>query len=342
MPPRRTGGRKPQAADFLPELTDDIRSSLAKALAAAPFRGSCIPGYLYPFSVFLDFCVRHWGTFSWVRPRTWKAWLQRLLVLLGKSLLWFHVGFILATCLLLFIFRTVNPGSTWLMVDRRLDAGWKIQKPVFIPLNKIPKLTRTMTIRLEDGTFYSHHGFELSAFKNAWQLNKRFGTPMYGGSTITMQTARTLFLTPEKSYLRKYLELIIALEMEAILGKDRILELYFNYAEWGKGLFGIEAAARRHYGVGVGRLSLDAAMRLVTLLSSPIRFSPDTLHRSTILKTRYAYLVSRFAPKPEEPPPATDATQETASPPEQAAPEAPAEVQIPATVSTEIPVSAQP
>jgi monofunctional biosynthetic peptidoglycan transglycosylase len=154
-----------------------------------------------------------------------------------------------------------------------------------------------MIIRVEDGSFFTHHGVLLSAFKNAWQLNKRFGKPVYGGSTITMQTARTLFLNPEKSYLRKYLEILIALEMELILGKDRIFELYLNYAEWGKGIFGIEAASRHHYKKSVLGLSTDQAIRLVTLLSSPIKYTPYTLHKNGILQSRYAYLVERYAPK---------------------------------------------
>jgi monofunctional biosynthetic peptidoglycan transglycosylase len=109
-----------------------------------------------------------------------------------------------------------------------------------------------------------------------------------------MQTARTIFLVPEKSYLRKWLELIVALEMEAILGKKRILELYFNYAEWGKGVFGAEAAARSHFGLGLASLDRDQSIRLVTLLSSPIRNSPRTLHRNGILATRYRFLTELY------------------------------------------------
>lgn len=205
-----------------------------------------------------------------------------------------HIAFVLTTSLCLAFFKTVNPAATTLMVYRAKVNGWKVQRPRFVPLSRIPKNTRTMTVRVEDGNFFGHWGIDLSAIKHAYEMNRNLKVPLYGGSTITMQTARTIFLVPEKSYLRKYLEAFIALEMEAILGKNRILELYFNYAEWGKGIFGIEAASRFHYKEGVASLSSDQTIRLVTLLSSPIRFSPYSFGRNGILWSRYAYLDKRW------------------------------------------------
>jgi monofunctional glycosyltransferase len=243
----------------------------------------------------LGLVARHWNGSS--RRRAAKARRSRLARSVLASLRTIaaaHIGFILATSLLLVIFKTVNPGATTLMLYRHIDSGWKITRPRYVPLTKIPKSTRNMAVRVEDGNFYEHHGIMLAAIKNAYQLNKRFGEPIYGGSTITMQTARTIFLIPAKSYARKYLEVIIALEMEAILGKQRILELYFNYAEWGKGVFGIEAASRYHYKKGVVSLSRDQTIRLVTLLSSPIRYNPYSFGKNGILKSRYAYLDKRF------------------------------------------------
>ncbi len=205
-----------------------------------------------------------------------------------------HLMLVGITVPLLFLYRYVNPPVTSIMVYRLVQYRWALKPVRTIPLKKIPLRTRTMIIRIEDGDFYSHHGILPAALKNAWRINKELGKPVYGGSTITMQTARTLFLVPEKSYFRKYLEMIIALEMEAILGKDRIFELYLNYAEWGKGVFGIEAASRHHYKRGVSELSRDQSIRLVTLLSSPILFTPYTLHKSGILKSRYNYLSERY------------------------------------------------
>jgi monofunctional biosynthetic peptidoglycan transglycosylase len=206
-----------------------------------------------------------------------------------------HLFFILCTVPLVFACRFVNPPVTGIKAYRTVFYQWKLKPTRYLPLKKIPLGTRRMIVRVEDGDFYDHHGIVLSAFKNAWKLNKEIGRPLYGGSTITMQTARTLFLVPEKSYLRKYLEIIVALELETILGKDRIFELYLNNAEWGKGVFGIEAAARYHYKKSVANLSTDEAIRLVTLLSSPIKYTPYTIQKNGILRSRYAYLVSRFA-----------------------------------------------
>jgi monofunctional biosynthetic peptidoglycan transglycosylase len=156
-----------------------------------------------------------------------------------------------------------------------------------------------MLISVEDYKFYRHFGLDFEGIKRAYEINSRIGSPMYGGSTLTMQVARTLFLVPEKSYLRKYLEVIVALELELLLGKDRILELYFGYAEWGKGVFGAEAASRRYYGLPLRSLSRDQGARLVAILSSPIKYRPDYFGKSLILRERYDFLAARIAPAPE-------------------------------------------
>jgi monofunctional glycosyltransferase len=210
------------------------------------------------------------------------------------GVLYLHLAFIQLTVPVIFLYRYFNPSVTSVMLYRSIFYHWDITKVRFLPLKKIPSQTRRMILKVEDGTFYLHHGILLASMKNAWKVNKELGKPVYGGSTITMQTARTLFLVPEKSYLRKYLEVIIALEMERILGKDRIYELYLNYAEWGKGVFGIEAASRYHYKKGVSKLTTDQSIRLVTLLSSPIKYTPKTINKSGILRSRYQYLQSRF------------------------------------------------
>lgn len=205
-----------------------------------------------------------------------------------------HLVFIQVTVPVILLYRFVNPPVTGIMLYRAIGFGWKNKAPSYLPLGKIPSAAKRMVLKVEDGTFYKHHGVLLSAMKNAWLVNKQIGKPVYGGSTITMQTARTVFLAPVKSYLRKYLEVIIALEMEALLGKDRIFEIYLNYAEWGKGIYGINAASLYHYGRGVWKLSTDETIRLVTLLSSPVKYAPYTINKSGILRSRYEYLTSRF------------------------------------------------
>jgi len=208
--------------------------------------------------------------------------------------LWAHLLFFVLTMPLVMYCKYFDPPVTGIMLYRSFTWHWKNEPLRFVPLEKIPPRFRTMAIKVEDGSFMTHRGILLPAIKNAWKLNKELGKPVYGGSTITMQTARTLFLNPEKSYLRKYLELPLALELEWVWGTDRILELYLNYAEWGKGVYGIQGAAWHYWKADVSKLSTDRAVRLVTLLSSPIKYGPDTIQNSAILRQRYAYLVKRF------------------------------------------------
>jgi len=240
------------------------------------------------------------GPYRWFfnRRKNQKSWKEasvpqkiRYLAVRGLWLiLGAHIVFVLSTALILFVFKTINPPATTLMAYRKLVDHWNVRPIRYLPLQRIPRTYRSMIVRVEDGDFYQHHGILLPAIKNAWILNQQFGSPVYGGSTITMQTARTIFLIPFKSYLRKYLEVLIALEMEAILGKNRILELYCNYAEWGKGIFGIDTASRYYYKTSVTAIDRDQAARLITLLSSPIKYNPDTIYKNGILRSRYEYL----------------------------------------------------
>ncbi len=222
-----------------------------------------------------------------------KRSLKRLLFI-PLFAVYVHLFFVQLTIPAIYLYRFVNPPVTSVMAWRAAFFRWKIHPVRYRPLKAIPRRTRNMIIKVEDYTFFSHHGVIPAALKNAWFINKRVGRPLYGGSTITMQTARTLFLVPVKSYARKYVEMILAIEMEHILGKDRIFELYLNYAEWGKGVFGIEAASRYHYRKDARKMTNDEAIRLVTLLSSPVKYAPYTLERSGILRSRYQYLLARF------------------------------------------------
>jgi monofunctional biosynthetic peptidoglycan transglycosylase len=213
-----------------------------------------------------------------------------------------QLSYLVATSLLIAIYRFVDPPVTVLMAYRRWSFGWKLAAPKPLRLPKVPRYVRSMLVAIEDDKFYLHHGIDMEAFARAREINKRVGRPLYGGSTLTMQVARTLFLVPEKSYVRKYFEVLTALELEALLPKNRILELYFGYAEWGKGIFGIESASRKWYGRGISSLSRDEAARLIALLSSPVKYGPDTLHKSGILRERYSYLSRRYDPPPEAAP----------------------------------------
>jgi monofunctional biosynthetic peptidoglycan transglycosylase len=217
------------------------------------------------------------------------------LVLLGHLLL---IALVLVASLALL---AVNPRVTALMMYRGLTVHQKAQPIRFVPLRQIPRVARSMVIKLEDYRFYQHHGVDLGAIREAWAINASLGRTVVGGSTIPMQLARNFFLTPRKTYFRKYLEAIIALEMDLLMPKDRILELYLNSIEWGRGIFGIGAASAHYYKSGVGGLSLDQLRRLVTIITNPIRFNVQTFMGSRQMSERYAYLVTRFPDPSAEP-----------------------------------------
>jgi monofunctional glycosyltransferase len=168
--------------------------------------------------------------------------------------------------------------------------GYEWHKRYYIPLNKIPKRSARMIMILEDPNFYSHWGFEWKAVQKAWERNQRSGRIRFGASTISNQLARTLFLTTHRNYFRKYLEVQITVIMEITMTKRRMLELYLNYIEWGKGIYGIETASRFYYGCSVKSLGPERTMQLVSILTNPIKYSPQTYYRSRSATQRYNML----------------------------------------------------
>jgi monofunctional glycosyltransferase len=213
-----------------------------------------------------------------------------------------HAALVLLVLLASLGLLVVNPPFTALMVWRAVTSHQKSQPVHFVPLRGIPRVARSMVIKLEDYRFYQHPGVDLGALREAYLINASVKRTAAGGSTIPMQLARNLFLTPRKTYFRKYVEALIALEMDLVLPKDRILELYLNNIEWGRGIFGIGAASVHYYKTGVGGLSLDQMRRLVTILTNPLRFNVQTFMGSHQMAERYAYLVARFPDPSAEPP----------------------------------------
>jgi monofunctional biosynthetic peptidoglycan transglycosylase len=205
-----------------------------------------------------------------------------------------HVLLLVVVLLSSVVLLKATPRHTALMLWRRATAGVHAPAIRFTPLAQIPRPTRDMVVRLEDGHFWTHPGIRLGAIRDAYRINRDIGYALYGGSTITQQLARNLFLTPRKTYFRKYIEALAALGMELVLPKARILELYLNVIEWGSGTFGIRAAAARYYGVAPASLGLDQQRRLVAVLPNPLRFTPFTLLANRQLASRYDYLVTRF------------------------------------------------
>jgi monofunctional biosynthetic peptidoglycan transglycosylase len=139
----------------------------------------------------------------------------------------------------------------------------------FVPYERIATSLKRAMIAAEDAKFVEHEGFDWDGIELALEKNQRRGRIVAGGSTITQQLAKNLFLSGSRSWLRKGEEAVITLMLEAILDKRRIFELYLNVIEWGNGVFGAEAAAQRYFGVSAARLSTEQAARLAAMAPNP-------------------------------------------------------------------------
>lgn len=205
-------------------------------------------------------------------PRVAGRWLWRLFV-------WFVLA-ILAYQAYLFgsvvWYRWFNPQETAFMADEqarlsKLDPPKSIEQ-VWVPFNQISRYAKRAVIASEDTGFTEHSGIEWEAIEQAARANFVSGQIRLGGSTITMQVAKNLFLSSDRSYIRKAQEIVIAFMIELAWDKQRILEVYLNVAEWGVGVFGVEAAAKHYFGVPASRLNPRQAAWLAAILPAPKRY----------------------------------------------------------------------
>jgi monofunctional biosynthetic peptidoglycan transglycosylase len=172
-----------------------------------------------------------------------------------------------------------NPGKTSFMTHREFEwefKGLKNKKiyQVWVPLSKISPYAAKAVLIAEDDKFWSHEGFDLEAMQKAIEKDIKLGKLKYGGSTISQQLAKNLYLSPSKNPLRKVKEAILTWRIENNLSKRRILEIYLNVAEWGDGIFGIEAASRHYYGKSAAELTPMEAARLAVVLPNPLKYNP--------------------------------------------------------------------
>jgi monofunctional glycosyltransferase len=170
---------------------------------------------------------------------------------------------------------------------RKLDVRW-----MWRPLARISPFLREAVVLSEDARFFEHEGVDWDALEHAAERNWKRGRVAMGGSTITQQVAKNLYLSPSKNPLRKLRELLISRRLEAELSKERILEIYLNVAEWGDGVFGAEAAAQRWFGVPASELGPVEAARLAIALPNPRLRAPSVNTRE--LNRRAARLVQAF------------------------------------------------
>ncbi|WP_018412380.1 monofunctional biosynthetic peptidoglycan transglycosylase [Methyloversatilis thermotolerans] len=169
-----------------------------------------------------------------------------------------------------------NPGETSFMSlrlqelrERRPDAQLR---HTWVAYEGISVHLKRAVVAAEDDGFVDHEGFDWEGIQKAMEKNRRKGHAVAGGSTISQQLAKNLFLSPSRSYLRKAQEAAITFMMEAVMDKRRILEIYLNVVEWGDGVFGAEAAAQRYYRIPAARLGPEQAARLAVMLPNPRKY----------------------------------------------------------------------
>ncbi|HEY1128407.1 MAG TPA: monofunctional biosynthetic peptidoglycan transglycosylase [Roseateles sp.] len=227
--------------------------------------------------------------------------LGRLLAVMLLAVLCLQVWFAGRIALM----RFVAPQSTSFqrsealrLLGEKHQVAWAQQ---WVDDAQLPATLKRAVIASEDDSFAEHGGVDWDALKGAWKKNEkaqaraeargRTSAKVIGGSTITQQLAKNLFLSGERTLLRKSQELVLTLMLEGLLDKRRILEIYLNNVEWGEGLFGAQAAARHYFHVDAARLGAFEAARLAVMLPAPKRFerqptSPYVMGRASIITGR--------------------------------------------------------
>ncbi|MBI3147422.1 MAG: monofunctional biosynthetic peptidoglycan transglycosylase [Betaproteobacteria bacterium] len=212
-----------------------------------------------------------------MRASVWR-WLGWALALVLGGLLLLQFWYLAH----LLWYRGHNPEQTAFMSMRlaelRVKAPGAQLRHQWVPYQKISVQLKRAMIAAEDAKFVDHEGFDWDGIQRALEKNQKRGRVVAGGSTITQQLAKNLFLSGSKRYLRKAEEAAITVMMEAVLDKQRIFEIYLNVIEWGNGVFGAEAAARHYFGVSAADLSAEQAARLAAMAPNP-RFYDK--HRET-------------------------------------------------------------
>jgi monofunctional glycosyltransferase len=226
-----------------------------------------------------------------------QGWVRRGLGWIGWAL-----GFVVLAVLVvqLWFFGHVlwytrfNPASTAFMADQLGQLQTKNPhaqlKHQWVPYQQISVHLKRAVIAAEDANFTDHDGVDWDAIEKAYEQNLKKGKVVRGGSTITMQLAKNLFLSGSRSYWRKGQELAITYMIEAVMPKDRILEIYLNVAEWGVGVFGCEAGSRHYFGIGAAQLGASQAARLAAMLPRPRFYDKN---RGSVALARRSAMIAR-------------------------------------------------
>lgn len=221
-------------------------------------------------------------------PRVWHA----VRIVIGVALL--------GPIVLSLSFNVIQPPTTAMMLRRTVQRAFDGKRPIYpvrdvVRRSEISPALRRAVLAAEDDRFYLHWGFDLVEIEKALERAERGGR-LRGASTITQQVAKNIFLWEGRSYVRKGFEAYLTLVLELTLPKDRILDLYVNLAEWGDGVFGAEAAARKHFRRSAKTLTPDQAARLAAILPAPRRWSPSgrvATRRAAVIRQMMRYAAPR-------------------------------------------------
>jgi monofunctional biosynthetic peptidoglycan transglycosylase len=180
------------------------------------------------------------------------------------------------------LLRWINPWTTTVQMERRVEA-LRAHRPYkkhyeFVSLSSISPNLQHAVVAAEDGRFLQHHGFDWVEMQKVLEDDVKRQRVGRGGSTITQQLVKNLFLTTERSFVRKGVESSLVPLMEAFLTKDRILELYLNVIEWGPGIYGAEAASEHYYHAKASDLTRDQAARLAAIIPAPLKRKPERMN----------------------------------------------------------------
>ena len=199
---------------------------------------------------------------------------------------------------LIVLYRFVDPPLSTLMLGRLLTGG-SVSR-TWVPLSKMSPHLVAAVVANEDARFCAHWGVDWGAVEEALEVAEETGGQPRGASTIPMQVAKNLFLWPQRSYLRKAIEIPMAYALSALWPKRRVVEIYLNIAEWAPGVYGAEAAARHHFGKGAARISRREAALLAAALPNPYvrhagRAGPRTRRLARHIERRMAKSAPYFS-----------------------------------------------
>jgi len=187
-------------------------------------------------------------------------------------------GFLVVSIVTVLLFRFVPVPFTPLMLIRVIENKWEGKEAIYshqwVSITEMSPNIQKAVIASEDGTFMTHHGFDFAAMQKAFKNNEK-GKKLKGGSTISQQTAKNVFLWQGRSYVRKALEAYFTVLIELFWGKERIMEVYLNSIEMGNGVYGIQAASRHWYGKNASELTTEQAAGIAAILPNPRKYKAN-------------------------------------------------------------------